>query len=229
MSLDFSFWQFNPRSVPGMAHWFSADYGVTDDGGGRAATVLDRSGNGRTLTGGGGAANPVRGVGGPANRPLFTFTVPAASVFTYAGFNPSNTFFTLVALKQVGAGSNSLCWNAVGPTNHQICDSAANAGIKCFDSANLVISNAQDISTIFGLIEVKLNAGTMSAWYNGTALGMTTAAGLGVTMTVGTFGQVAGVAFSNMSVHEAMMFTTLPSATQQLQLREYFRSKYNLF
>ena len=149
--------------------------------------------------------------------------------FNFGPFNPGNTFFSAAVLKVVDAVHNALLWTD-GGTNHQISCSASNAGIKCFDGANLVISNAQDVSTKFGLVEVSLNAGTMAAWYNGVSLGMTTASGLTNTMTLATFGQVvSGAAFSDMTLCEAMLFTTLPTANQQLELREYLRSKYNLF
>ena len=79
MIFPFSFWNFKPASLPGMAHWFSADYGVTLDGSGRAASVLDQSGNNRTLSGqgGGGAGtgqNPTIVAAAQAGRPGFGFT-----------------------------------------------------------------------------------------------------------------------------------------------------------
>ena len=103
MGFPFSFWKFNPASVPGMAHWFEADYGVTLATTG-VGSVLDRSGNNRTLTGAsgtglGGTANPTLVTGGAGGRPFFKFVSANSQKFTFTGFNPGTTFYTCAVLQ----------------------------------------------------------------------------------------------------------------------------------
>lgn len=210
-----------------MAQWFEADYGVTDDGSGGAASVLDRSGNNRTLTGGGGTANPTRQTGGAGGRPFFQFTSSLSQKFTFTGFNPGATFYTCAVLKGAVAGSVVEMWTDGAAANRQISCSNANGGINCFDGIHLVNSNAQDVSTVTGLVEISMNAGTAAMRYNGTVLAMVTASGF-TGATINTLGLLLTF-FSDYDLYGGMMFTTLPNATQQSQLREYWRAKYNLF
>ena len=116
-------------------------------------------------------------------------------------------------------------WTDGGTANIQISCSNANGGINCFPA--LVNSNPQDVSTKTGLIEVVMNAGTGSMRYNGTSLTMATASGF-TGGTINTIGLLLTF-FSDMNVYAGLMYTTLPSATQQSQIREYFRAKYALF
>lgn len=213
-----------------MAHWFEADYGVTLAATG-VGTVLDRSGNNRTLTGAsgtgvGGAANPTLVTGGAGGRPFFKFVSANSQKFTFSQFNPGTSFYTCVVVQGALAASNVEMWT-FGAVNHQISCSAGNAGITTLDGTNTTRSVAQDVSTKVGLIECVMTAGVAGVRYNGATLGMAVQGGW-AGANFNTIGLVVTF-FSDMNLYAGLMYTTVPSATQQLQLQEYFREKYALF
>lgn len=218
---------FNPLNVAGMQQWFSADFGITLGTGQNAINVADQSGNNRPLFSADGVQTPQLTPNALGTHPGLHFASATNQGYGFVAFDVGNTFYTLLVVKTDAAASVLFGWTG-GGTNRQISCSAANAGVKCFDGTNTVISNAVNVSAQYGLIVVTLNAGTMTCKYNGVVIPMTTPSGLLNSMLIQGLGTVVGVG-SDMTVLEGMIFKPIPGASDQASLENYLRNKYALY
>jgi hypothetical protein len=228
-----SVWGFDPRSVPGCQLWLdAADQNAMTLSGSSVVTILDKSGNGKTLSGGTGWTYNVTKFNG--SYPSFYRATKGSMLGQNNTFSITSTNITVFFVGEVinnggeyylvdggSAGTNRFYTIIDTSTTNIVHGNTVNAG-----------NNYSLPSTVFKPFIFSQSTGTspQTGSYNGTEI----IASAGTVGTITWSGITVGGRFTNASdwfsghICEVLIYTTLLTTSQRQQVEGYLAHKWGL-
>lgn len=222
--------RYTPNCSGSPSQWCEAQWS-TNDGSGRIAGMVDLSGAGRPMIGGGTTANPTWTNNAQAGRPAAMFTSTSLQVFTNTviSYAPSSvqSIYAVYVGKASDSTANFEAWTAQGlAVNAQFGCNAGSAGIKSFTGTTTTSTVANNMSTAFMQVAIALehngtNGGVQSVITNGVAATQSDGNVITTAATFGSFGKILTI-YGDMYYCGGAIWRYIPPISHRVLINEYF-------